>query len=704
MKLRILMVIIIAPLVSLASFYAWQVLQEKQNNVSLAYSVSQKSLEQTHLNNLIHELQKERGYSAGFIGSKGANFPDELRQQRIDTGSMIEPVLLDTKMVIEDHAAAFDEAIGRLDQLEQMRSRVDAIDLTVPEMARFYTSLINDLLKVAYPSPASISKQVLVTLQTQRALLSSAKESAGLERAMGATGLGGGFSPQIYSNFLRLRGAQDAILAVIPKLEKGSVSSDAIYASPEFEALSEMRMRIQEGQETGDFQGLTAGDWFRTSTAWIDYLRDIEMVKAGQIAQLSSDISSDSQASYWSALTTGIAALAIISIFAIAAFERLVSRVKSLTQVVDGFAKGNFDIFVPGIDRSDEISGMARAIYRFKQETLALRREAEEMKAADEASLNAKHAEVVALVTEGLAALAVADISCQFDEPLDSDYDSIRVDFNAASERLRDVLNSISTTVTELDGSSAAMKAAAVDLASRTTEQMETIRETTNRVGQLSSDVELFGEDVDSASSLAASARHTASNSADLMHSAVSAMERIRKSSEQIGQITSMIDDIAFQTNLLALNAGVEAARAGESGKGFAVVASEVRALAQRATAATTEIKSLVDASGKHVLEGANLVNQTGDALGEISVEIANVDDVLERISTGSRTQIEGLRSLSSAMSVINDLASKNTQMVDETSSESADIAQRSGHLARLIADFKLEPETKSSGDLVMAA
>src|SRR3954464_4062377 len=97
------------------------------------------------------------------------------------------------------------------------------------------------------------------------------------------------------------------------------------------------------------------------------------------------------------------------------------------------------------------------------------------------------------------------------------------------------------------------------------------------------------------------------------------AMARIDRSSQQISNIIGVIDEIAFQTNLLALNAGVEAARAGDAGKGFAVVASEFRALAQRASEAAKQIKTLIKTSGEQVNSGVKLVGESGAALKRIS-------------------------------------------------------------------------------------
>ena len=241
------------------------------------------------------------------------------------------------------------------------------------------------------------------------------------------------------------------------------------------------------------------------------------------------------------------------------------------------------------------------------------------------------------------------------------------------------------------------MNASALDLASRTNEQVETIRTTASRVNDLSSEVEVFGQEIVSASSLAGKAREQAAASSAVMRDAVAAMDRIRASSEQIGAIISMIEDISFQTNLLALNAGVEAARAGSAGLGFAVVASEVRALAQRASQAAMDIKSLVDESGSHVKAGGDLVDQTGAALDDISGGIMLVDDVLARIAAGSKSQISSLRSLSTAVNAIDELAGRNMAMADDTKSSSHEIALRSQQLAGLICDFKLET-TRSEG------
>ena len=697
MKLRFIMVAIILPLLALATYFSWLKITVERERLDLASRSVVLASEQVAINDLVHELQKERGYSAGFVASGGNNFAADLARQRPLTDLKLPKALTETSELSAARGDAFARARSNLSNLATFRNQVQGVGVTVPDVARFYTGIINDLLVVAYPLTTEEGQGAVGRLQAARALLAAAKERAGLERATVSTGLGGTFSQEIYGVFLGHGGAQQALLNETTKILNGTDFVDEIYATPEFAAVQSAREAIVSGVSTGDFRGLTPALWFQTSTAWIDTLREAESDKTAQIRAMAATIEADSSQSLRNVIILGAVSILAVGLFAIASFEWMIHRIKALTQVVYGFAKGDFTAWVPSIDRKDEISRMARAIYHFKQETLALRREAEAMKADDEAALNAKHGKVVALVTEGLAALAKADLTCHFAEPLDSDYDSIRSDFNAASGRLRKVLGAIANTVAELDQAASGMNASALDLAARSNEQVDTMRQTSERVSTLSSEVEVFGQDIIAASSLAGSAREQATASAELMREAVSAMDRIRTSSEQIGAIISMIEDISFQTNLLALNAGVEAARAGSAGLGFAVVASEVRALAQRASQATMDIKALVEESGTHVREGGELVDRTGAVLDEISEGIMRVDDVLRRIADGSQSQVSNLKGLSSAMTVINGLAEQNMAMADDTNTASKEIAHRSQRLAGLIADFKLdEPATAS--------
>ncbi|HVK82423.1 MAG TPA: methyl-accepting chemotaxis protein, partial [Verrucomicrobiae bacterium] len=191
------------------------------------------------------------------------------------------------------------------------------------------------------------------------------------------------------------------------------------------------------------------------------------------------------------------------------------------------------------------------------------------------------------------------------------------------------------------------------------------------------------------ASQAVAQANTDAKASAAVVREAVSAMDQISKSSQQIGQIIGVIDEIAFQTNLLALNAGVEAARAGEAGRGFAVVAAEVRALAQRSAEAAKEIKSLVLSSSDQVVSGVRLVGEAGLSLDRIMQQVVEINDIVGEIASGAREQSTGLVEVNVAVNQMDQMTQQNAAMVEETTAASHALSQEALGLDHLIRQFR---------------
>jgi len=138
-------------------------------------------------------------YLGGYIGSSGANFISEIREQRSATDDRIPPVMTDTKDILIYAQETFELAKSELQSLPDIRAQVTALEMTVPEMASFYSGLINHLLTIAYPLNSATEDDLVAQLQTTVAMLAASRESAGLERAMGAAGLGGTFTQPIQS-------------------------------------------------------------------------------------------------------------------------------------------------------------------------------------------------------------------------------------------------------------------------------------------------------------------------------------------------------------------------------------------------------------------------------------------------------------------------------------------------------------------------
>jgi methyl-accepting chemotaxis protein len=248
----------------------------------------------------------------------------------------------------------------------------------------------------------------------------------------------------------------------------------------------------------------------------------------------------------------------------------------------------------------------------------------------------------------------------------------------------------IDSTAKSISAGSGEITQASDDLARRTEQQAANLEQTAAALDEITATVGKTAEGVIQARQVVSAAKSDAERSGSVVSQAITAMDRIEKSSQEIGAIIGVIDEIAFQTNLLALNAGVEAARAGDSGRGFAVVASEVRALAQRSAEAAKEIKALIASSRAHVEAGVGLVGETGQALERIATQITEISGLVLEISVSAQEQAVGLAEVNTAVNQMDQVTQQNAAMVEEATAASHSLAQEAESLSRLMNQFQV--------------
>jgi methyl-accepting chemotaxis protein len=375
----------------------------------------------------------------------------------------------------------------------------------------------------------------------------------------------------------------------------------------------------------------------------------------------------------------------------------------NLTSAMGALAQGDLSVVIPYAEDPNEIGEMARSVSVFKDNAVERQRleaeaaanraatEAErERRAAEQARIAAEQAEAVRRLGGALKNLAAGDLTIRLNEGFTEAYAQIKDDFNESIDKLMETMLAVVDSTDAIASGTREISTASDDLSRRTEQQAASLEETAAALDQITATVKKSAEGASHARAVAAAADGDAKQSAVVVREAVDAMHAIAKSSQQISQIISVIDEIAFQTNLLALNAGVEAARAGDAGRGFAVVASEVRALAQRSAEAAKEIKGLISASTLQVDHGVKLVAETGDSLARIMAKVTEVNGVVAEIAAGAQEQATGLQQVNTAINQMDQVTQKNAAMVEESTAASHTLSKETSQLSGLIGQFQV--------------
>jgi methyl-accepting chemotaxis protein len=255
---------------------------------------------------------------------------------------------------------------------------------------------------------------------------------------------------------------------------------------------------------------------------------------------------------------------------------------------------------------------------------------------------------------------------------------------------LRTIVDRVRGASESIVHSSAEISDGSMDLSSRTEQAAANLQQSAAAMDEISSTVQSTAESAQEASAIARTNATMAERGGDIIGSMVTTMQGIHASSSKIGDIIGVIDGIAFQTNILALNAAVEAARAGEAGRGFAVVASEVRALAQRSASAAKEIKDLITVSVDQVSDGAKIVRNAGDTIGEIVDSAHRVNKLLAAIANGANEQATGVSQTTQAVQDLDSMTQQNSALVEQTAAAAASLKEQAVKLAEEVARFKL--------------
>jgi len=289
---------------------------------------------------------------------------------------------------------------------------------------------------------------------------------------------------------------------------------------------------------------------------------------------------------------------------------------------------------------------------------------------------------------------------------------------NYAVDALRGLVTTINETAKQVTGSAQETRKTATQLAEASEVQTGQISRATDAIHSLTQSINEVATNANESAEVASRSVEVAGRGAQTVRDTILGMDAIREqiqetskrikrlgeSSQEIGEIVELIDDIADQTNILALNAAMQAAMAGEAGRGFAVVADEVQRLAERSRNATKQIEALVrtiqadtneavssmEASTGGVVEGANLAENAGDALREIENVSNYIAELTRRIADSAQNQSRGAGNINSTVSAVREITVKNAESTRRTAASVDALADLAVQLQRSVAGFRL--------------
>ncbi|HEY1136021.1 MAG TPA: methyl-accepting chemotaxis protein [Xanthomonadaceae bacterium] len=331
--------------------------------------------------------------------------------------------------------------------------------------------------------------------------------------------------------------------------------------------------------------------------------------------------------------------------------------------------------------------------------------------------LNNRNQEAIMRLLDEMGSLAEGDLTVKATVTEDMT-GAIADSINFAVEQLRSLVQTINDTSVQVASSAQETQATAMHLAEAAEHQAQQIDTATNRINEIATSINQVSRNSAESADVAQRSVEIATKGAGVVRQTIVGMDSIRgqiqetskrikrlgESSQEIGSIVELINDISEQTNILALNAAIQAASAGEAGRGFAVVADEVQRLAERTSNATKRIEALVqtiqadtneavssmEQTTSEVVAGARLAEDAGTALGEIETVSNTLAGLIRGISSAAQQQSAAATDITQTMTTIQSITAQTSQGANQTAASIGNLAQLAADLRRSVADFKL--------------
>ncbi len=511
---------------------------------------------------VLHELQKERGASAGFLSSKGTKFGDILPKQQKDTDIKIKELraFYDTW---EGEYSSLVKNKFDLDSIKQMRENVNSLSISTKKEVAFYTALNKQIIDTISGLSTSAEDREMRTSFNSFVIFISAKERAGIERAvLSGVFAKDEFSRAAYGKFKSLESEQTTLLNLFEKVanDETKLLYKETQKDPSYAEVDRMRS-IAISKQSGF--GIDATYWFKTITKKINKLKDLEDQMAESIVTAAEEKTTTAMMLQIFIFTASLIVLLAIILITRSITYSISNSINKFSVLINHVNEGDLsDLKLEGMG-NDEMGEVAKMLQ----------------------SLVATFSMLIERINSSVSLAAKGDFSYNLNS------DGLKGDFSKAVDMVGNGIHamqeahqkqqiiSFNANVRNISNVGGGLRLIQDEMSSVIVELIgvhKSTQKTSTHSGNSMVEIEHI------LSKLQTLVEH--------IHDSNTSIEGLNNKTNEITSVVDLIKDIADQTNLLALNAAIEAARAGEHGRGFAVVADEVRQLAERTQKATNEI------------------------------------------------------------------------------------------------------------------
>ena len=650
----------------------WIVVDARSKAIK-ADNISDMARFSTTIGGTIHELQRERGASALFLGSKGLKFAPELHAQRDNTDRALEAYTAATVKIMTTDSELrqrIESAAQHLAKLGVTRQGVDALAMEGPAVAMAYTQAISGLLKETEGiSSAAANPEIAKEVSAYINFLYG-KEPAGQERAVsGPSFFAGKFDGATIRRLSVLTGAQDAFFASFAVTAPAAIVTK--FQANETETGAEvirLRQIAADSITSGNMGDATGPLWFSAATKRIEGLKSVEDALAQDLIAQAEGIASSASHTQW-VVTLMLAAIIVASsAMGIANTRYIASALVSLkTTISEIEGSGNLSLRAT-VQGNDEIGEAANAFNTLLTDLSAV--------------MNATNAT--------MERLAANDLSIRMTVAAKGDLAKLKDNFNHSLDALSGVMRNVMNNVRQVAAATAQTSTAISQISDGAHGQINAIRQIAVGISQTARAVEDVSTSAQQSSTYARQAATLVNEGRGRIVEMVKTVNSIAESAKQITKITDVIGQIASQTNMLSLNAAIEAARAGEAGKGFAVVAEEVGKLSEHSGRSVSEINSLVEQADAETAKGVQIAGIVGASIDQIANGVSDSERMANSIAAAVEQQSASVEQIRASMDQLQAIGETNAAASEEVMATMVELSRLADQTRGEVERFRL--------------